>query len=110
MANLRPEDVPLARHRFDVARWYIGKRAPKKWGDKVQAEISGPDGAPISLDIGGLLHATLLTPENLMKLTDAEAEAWQLAISSVPKLMAPAPTADQKTIEGVAPEVEEPNG
>jgi hypothetical protein len=108
LANISPENVPLARHRFDVARWYIGKRSPKKWGDKVQAEISGPGGSPISLDIGGLLHTTLLTPENLVKLSDAEAEAWQIVIRSVPKLMAPA--ADQKTIEGVAREVEETNG
>jgi hypothetical protein len=100
LATISPENVPLARHRFDVARWYIGKRSPKKWGDKVQAEISGPEGAPISLDIGGLLHTTLLTPENLEKLSDAEAEAWQVAIGSVPKLLAPARTADQKTVDG----------
>jgi hypothetical protein len=33
-------------------------------------------------------------------LSDAEAEAWQVAIGSVPKLLAPAPTAHQKTIDG----------
>jgi hypothetical protein len=106
LANIRPENVPRARHRFDVARWYIGKRSPKKWRDKLQAELSGPDGAPISLDIGGLLHTTLLTPENLMKLSDAEAEAWQLAISTVPKLLAPASTAAPKTVDGTVTETE----
>jgi hypothetical protein len=107
LANIRPENVPLARHRFDVARWYIGKRSPKKWGDKVQAELSGPDGAPISLDIGGILATTLLIPENLDKLSDAEAEAWQIAVGSIPKLLAPASPPSAKTIEGTATEIEE---
>jgi hypothetical protein len=68
----------------------------RRYADKLDArhEVSGPNGAPISLDIGGLLHTTLLTPENLEKLSDAEAEAWQLAISTVPKLLAPTPTTE----------------
>jgi hypothetical protein len=40
-AQLKPEDVPAARHQFDVARWYLGKRAPSRWGDKQQLEVKG---------------------------------------------------------------------
>src|SRR5215470_14662852 len=28
MAYVAPEDVPAARHRFDVRRWYLSKRSP----------------------------------------------------------------------------------
>jgi hypothetical protein len=37
-AYIKPEDVPAARHRFDVRRWYLGNRAPKRWGT-TRAEV-----------------------------------------------------------------------
>jgi hypothetical protein len=44
-----------------------------------------------------LLHTTLLTPENLVKLAEDEVEVWRKAIATVPKLTAPEPaTGDQK--------------
>jgi hypothetical protein len=42
-----PEDAQLHRLRFDARRWYAGKLSPKKYGDKVTAEVSGPDGRPL---------------------------------------------------------------
>lgn len=33
--------------RIDARKWVAGKLRPKKYGDKVQQEISGPDGEPI---------------------------------------------------------------
>jgi len=39
------EDASLARLAFDARRWYLGKMAPKKYGDKValgQADDLGP--------------------------------------------------------------------
>ena len=33
--------------RIDARKWMAGKLRPKKYGDKVQQEISGPDGEPI---------------------------------------------------------------
>lgn len=29
-------DAQLARLAFDAARWWLGKRAPKKYGDKIE--------------------------------------------------------------------------
>jgi hypothetical protein len=48
-ADLTYEDIARARLAFDARRWYVGKLAPKKYGDKVQAEISGPDGQAVGL-------------------------------------------------------------
>jgi hypothetical protein len=39
--------VNRARLRVDARKWAMSKLAPKKYGDKVQAEHSGPDGGPI---------------------------------------------------------------
>lgn len=35
------EDAAKGRLAFDAERWYLGKMAPKKYGDKVQTEHSG---------------------------------------------------------------------
>lgn len=42
-------DAARDRLRFDARRWYLSKLAPKKYGDKVQNEHSGPDGGPIPI-------------------------------------------------------------
>ena len=42
-----PEDVQKARLRIDTRKWMAGKLRPKKYGDKVLNEHSGPDGAEI---------------------------------------------------------------
>jgi hypothetical protein len=36
------------RLRVDTRKWFAARMAPKRWGDKQQVEVSGPDGAPIS--------------------------------------------------------------
>lgn len=43
------EDVHVARLRCDNRRWYTGKVAPKKYGDKIQAEVTGKDGGPMEI-------------------------------------------------------------
>jgi hypothetical protein len=40
-------DANRARVRIDARKWAAGKLKPKKYGDKVVNEHSGPDGAPI---------------------------------------------------------------
>lgn len=40
-------DANIARIRIDARKWHSGKLAPKKYGDKVQNEHSGPDGGGI---------------------------------------------------------------
>jgi hypothetical protein len=104
-ANVAPELVQSVRLEVDTARWYLGKVC-RRYNDKVEArmEVSGLGGAPIALDIGGLLHTTLLTESNLSKLTDEELAHWEAAIASIPKMLAAPPT-----IEGAVTEIEETN-
>ena len=40
--------VAGARLRWDALRWHASKCAPKKYGDRVQQEITGSDGGPIN--------------------------------------------------------------
>jgi len=41
------KNAHLARLRFDARRWFASKVAPKKYGDRLMQEVSGPDGGPI---------------------------------------------------------------
>lgn len=40
--------IERSRLRVDARKWYAGKLKPKKYGDKVSQEISGPNGGPIT--------------------------------------------------------------
>lgn len=40
-------DPALARLQMDARKWVASKLAAKKYGDKVQTELSGPDGSAI---------------------------------------------------------------
>lgn len=42
-------DAALGRLRMDANRWYLSKLAPKRYGDKIAQEISGPDGGPLQI-------------------------------------------------------------
>ncbi len=42
-----PEDVQVAKLRIWARQWRAAKLAPKKYGDKIAAEITGADGAPL---------------------------------------------------------------
>lgn len=44
---LNGEHVQRSRLRVDARKWYASKVAPKKYGDKLISEHSGPDGGPI---------------------------------------------------------------
>lgn len=44
-------DVARARLLFDHERWYLSKLAPKRYGDKIQAEHTGADGGPLTVVI-----------------------------------------------------------
>ena len=41
--------IARSRLRVDARKWYASKLSPKKYGDKVQQEISGPDGGAITV-------------------------------------------------------------
>lgn len=48
--------VAWQRNRVEARKWVAAKLKPKKYGEKVQTEVSGPDGGPIqsTLDVSGL--------------------------------------------------------
>ena len=68
-----PETVQVDRLRTDVRKFIAAKLNPRKWGDRVQAALTGADGGPIQVqsiqvDAGELspdardaLRAALLT-------------------------------------------------
>lgn len=41
--------VARNRLRVDARKWVASKLKPKKYGDKVQQEVSGPDGGPVQV-------------------------------------------------------------
>lgn len=43
-------DPQRARLLSDNIKWVLAKEEPKKYGDKVQQEISGPDGGPVQFN------------------------------------------------------------
>lgn len=48
--------VAAMRLRIDTRKWVASKLKPKKYGDKVQTELSGPNGGPVEsvLNVSGL--------------------------------------------------------
>lgn len=40
------DDVQRAKLRVDTRKWLMSKLAPKKYGDRIAQEVSGPDGGP----------------------------------------------------------------
>jgi hypothetical protein len=48
--TINGEHVQRSKLRYEARRWLMGKMKPKKYGDKVTAEVSGPDGAPIKTE------------------------------------------------------------
>lgn len=46
--ELKPDDK---RVRVDARKWIVSKILPKQYGDKISAELSGPNGEPIKSEI-----------------------------------------------------------
>ena len=49
MNVLNSEHIQRSRLRVDARKWVVSKLAPKKYGDKLQTEISGPNGGPLQV-------------------------------------------------------------
>ena len=49
-ATTNYDHIQRSRLRVDARKWMAGKLRPKKYGDKVQTEVSGPDGGPIAFE------------------------------------------------------------
>jgi hypothetical protein len=41
------EHINRSRLRVDTRKWLLSKLAAKRYGDRISAEVSGPDGGPI---------------------------------------------------------------
>jgi hypothetical protein len=46
--RLNAEFVARSRIRVDTRKWLMARMAPKKYGDKVQQEVSGPNGGALT--------------------------------------------------------------
>jgi len=46
---LNSEHIQRSRLRIETRKWLSSKLKPKKYGDKIQQEHSGPDGSPIKV-------------------------------------------------------------
>ena len=44
---LNEEAIARSRVRIDARKWLMSKLAPKRYGDRLAAEVSGPDAGPI---------------------------------------------------------------
>lgn len=44
------KDAQLAKVQIDARKWQASKFAPKNYGDRVQAELSGADGEPLKIE------------------------------------------------------------
>lgn len=42
-----PETAAADRVKIDALKWVAARRAPKRYGDKLQQEVTGPDGGPV---------------------------------------------------------------
>lgn len=61
------EHISRSKLRVDSRKWVMSKMAPKKYGDKIMQEHSGPDGAP-------LINDTELARKLAFLLTKADKE------------------------------------
>jgi hypothetical protein len=52
------EAIRRSQMRIDSRKWLAGKMRPKKYGDKVSNEVSGPGGGPLSV----VTHIELIAP------------------------------------------------
>lgn len=43
------DNVDRAKLKVDARKWILSKLAPKKYGDRVQTEITGADGGPLTV-------------------------------------------------------------
>lgn len=46
-----PENVQVARLQVDTRKWAASKFKPKKYGDKLDATLSGPNGGPVQTEV-----------------------------------------------------------
>lgn len=62
--------VAWQKNRVDARRWFASKMSPKRFGDKVQTEVSGIDGSAIKVETVAL-DVAILSPESRAALKAA---------------------------------------
>ncbi|HXF55285.1 MAG TPA: hypothetical protein VNK52_14305 [Hyphomicrobiaceae bacterium] len=90
--------VQRDRLRFDARRWLLSKALPKIYGDKISAEVTGPDGAPIQMETLALAKALIGALPELGIVPSAEERALALPPA--------APAAEPEPPEPPAPEAD----
>jgi hypothetical protein len=68
--KLHPAYVQWQNNRVNTRKWFASKMSPKRFGDKVQTEVSGIDGSAIKVETVALDVASL-TPESRAALKAA---------------------------------------
>lgn len=71
--TINTEWIARSRLRVDTRKWYLSKLAPKRYGEKLTTEISGPDGGPIKVQ----------DPDRAAKLLELFAAIGQRATDDV---------------------------
>ena len=67
------EAVGRSRLRVDTRKWYLSKLAPKRYGEKFAAEVTGKDGAPLGDTDAAAKLAGLLALAQARKAADDSA-------------------------------------
>jgi hypothetical protein len=77
---LEARDAQLGRLRFDARRWSAAKLNPKVYGDRIQAEHTGPSGAPLLIVTGVPDVIPLIDGEytDVTKYSEAEGEGAEV--------------------------------
>ena len=57
------EAIQRSRLRVDARKWLLSKLAPKKYGDKIETTLQGPDGGAIQV-VGRIERAIIKPSEN----------------------------------------------
>ena len=57
--------IARSRLRVDSRKWLAARMSPKKYGDKVSQEISGPDGGAVKSEITRIELVAVPVPANL---------------------------------------------
>jgi hypothetical protein len=50
IADDKAEDAQSRRVRIDARKWIASKLKPKRYGDKVETTLTGPDGGPVQVE------------------------------------------------------------
>ena len=51
IADAEGEEIQRSKLKVDVRKWYLSKIKPKKYGERITQEHSGPDGGPIETKV-----------------------------------------------------------